>query len=137
MPQFQRGDIVFVSNNSWLSKLVRLFSEGRWSHVGIALNEYTLLDARYPKGVKPRFFDYTDYDVVRVEDINVSKAIEYIGVEYDLLQFIYYGFKWGKVWNNPNKMICSEFVAKAIGRNELINMTPNQLYKELIKLDSN
>lgn len=125
---------MFVRGTSPLSLLIKQFDRGEFSHVGIMIDEYHILGARYLGGVKVRHFDFTDYEIVRVEDIDVSRAEAYIGTNYDLLQFISYGFKRGEnVWNNPNKMICSELVAKAVGREDFINLKPNELYRALVR----
>lgn len=132
MNDLKRGDIVFIRGRSPISPIIRYFDKGKFTHVGIMLDDgIHILDARLIGGVKPRHFDFTDYEVVRIPGVNIDAAKRYIGLGYDLLQFVWYGFRFGKVWNNPNKMICSELVAIALRRDDLRNMAPNELYEKL------
>ncbi|SDI16413.1 hypothetical protein SAMN05192534_12382 [Alteribacillus persepolensis] len=123
--------IIFSRSSSVLSRIIRFFDKGKWSHVAIKVDEHHILDSRFPKGVKVRHFDLTDYEFVEV-DGDIEKALNHVGKKYDLLRFIWYGFEWGdKPWNNPNEMICSELIAESVNDENLKGMTPNEQYKYL------
>lgn len=124
------GDVIFVRGNSLLSKVIRYFDEGEFTHVAIYTENDHVLDSQYPFGVKPRHFRFKDYEVVRVP-IDVEKAKQYIGYTYDFKQFFWYAFRVGKIWNTPNQFICSELVAHAMGREDWLGLTPNELYQRL------
>lgn len=124
------GDVIFVRGNSLLSKLIRLFDKGEFSHVAIILDGNHVIGSQYPDGVQIRHFRFNDYELIRIP-LDIEKAKEYIGYKYDYKQFFWYAFKVGKVWNTPNQFICSELIAYAMGDSGLTNKTPNELYKAL------
>lgn len=138
----KKGDLIFVRRNNWLGKLIRYFDKGEFSHVAIMLDpdSLTVLDARLFGGVKPRGFDFNDYEIVSVEG-DIDKAVNLIGLKYDKALFIWHGIKYLaskvglsiKVQNNPKEMICSEYVAYYMGRGDLFNKKPNEIYRELVE----
>lgn len=129
----KQGEIIFVRTNSLVSKMIRFFDKGKFSHVGIALDENHILDARLFGGVRRRHFNFNDYEVVKVNG-DMEQALQFVGYKYDLWQFIWYGFRYGdKVWNNPNELICSELIAHYLLNNEYLDLTPNELYEKLIR----
>lgn len=131
---FSKGDIIFVRGNTVISKLIRFFDKGKgFTHVAIALDDNHVLDAQYPWGVRIRHFRFSDYEVIRVP-IDVDKAKEYLLYRYDFKQLIWYMFRKGKIWNTPDQFICSEFIAYAMNRKDLVNLTPNELYEKLMNV---
>lgn len=130
----QRGDVIFVRGDSLLSKVIRYFDDGEFSHVAIALDENHVIGSQYPNGVHIRHFRFKDYEAIKAP-IDISKAREYIGYRYDYRQFLWYAFKVGRIWNTPNQFICSELIAYAADKPEWKDVTPNQLYSA-IKGDS-
>lgn len=120
--------IIFSKTNTLLSRLIRFFDKGRWSHVSILIDDYHIVDSRFPKGVRIRHFDLANYEVVTVKG-DIEEALEHVGKRYDLFIFIWYGIRYGdKPWNNPNEMICSELIAEAVHDQNLKGMTPNEQY---------
>lgn len=135
------GDIVFVRGNSIVSKMVRLFDKGRFSHVAIAVSATHVIETNWNMTSKIVEFKYTDFEVVRIDLTDsqrsrvpaVAKVLE--GRMYDYLQVLAIIFK-SRV-NNPRYFICSElvyYVLKDIGYftdDTLRDATPNELYKHL------
>ena len=124
----EHGDLVFVRGTSLLSKVIKFFDKGEFTHVAIILDNKHVIDSQYPSGVRIRHFRFKDYEVVQA-DGDMDKALSFIGYKYDFIQFLWYGFKYGdKVWNNPNQLICSELIAHYLLNNEYLNLSPNELY---------
>ena len=135
------GDIIFVRGNTILSKCIRYFDKGEFSHVAIAVSDTHVLEAQYftKSRITPMYF--TDYEIIdlgftdeeRMDTIKIG--IELVGVWYDYFQAISYIFRTG--FNNPNHYICSEMIAillDRLGKEQFqleTNITPNQLYKKL------
>lgn len=126
----QSGDVIFVRGSSLLSKLIRYFDGGEFTHVAIVIDDKHVLDSQYPLGVRIRHFRFADYEAVRLP-IDVETAKKYIGYKYDFKQFFWYAFRVGKIWNTPNQFICSELVAHTVGREDWLELTPNELYKKI------
>ncbi|MFD2704619.1 hypothetical protein [Salibacterium lacus] len=124
-------EVIFSRNTSLLSRLIQRFTNGKWSHNAIKIDDYHILDSRFPKGVQIRHFDLKDYEVVEVEG-DIDEAIKHVEKRYDVIRFIWYGIKFGdKPWNNPSQMICSELIAEAAHDSNLKGKTPNEQYKYL------
>jgi hypothetical protein len=143
------GDIVFVRGNSLISKLIRLFDKGSFSHVAICLTENIVLEAQYFTTSRTVPFYFTDYEIV---DLNLSDSqreriqdlgLNLVGRIYDYKLILSYFLRrvWNKkikIYNSPNNYICSELVeillqdVGAIPKDEqLRDMTPNELYRYL------
>lgn len=145
------GDIIFVRGNSPLSKIVRFFDKGRFSHVAIAVSETHVLEANWNMRTRIREMKYEDYEIVDLHldeeerDQIVHEGIQMIGRWYDYSQIIWYVFaklftlKGRNKLNNPKNLICSElvfyllFIVGRLESNKNLNadITPNQLYKNL------
>lgn len=146
MTDLKTGDVIFVRGNSLLSKAIRYFDEGEFSHVVIAVSNTHIIEAQRFTEVRivPIYFD--DYEVVPMglgdkADEIAHWAISECGKNYDYLQILSYVmnkfFKTG-VWNNPNDVICSELVIKMMFHFGMINeiesdMTPNELYRFMMQ----
>jgi hypothetical protein len=135
------GDIIFVRGNSLLSRIIRFFDKGEFSHVAIAVSETEVLEAQYFTKSRITPFYFTDYEIVDLglSDAERKKVDELgpvlVGRWYDYIQVISYLFK--HPFNNPNHLICSELVAIILSEidraeySEVINLTPNELYRYL------
>lgn len=134
--------IAFVRRNNLIGKIIRYFDKGEYSHVGIVLPYDRVLDARLSKGVQIRKNDYKDYDVVEVGG-NLENAMRLIGYRYDRRLIIrlalrYFLSKLGvtyKIHNSPKEIICSELISYFLEREDLRNVTPNELHTVLTKLN--
>jgi hypothetical protein len=153
------GDIIFVQGKSVLSRLIRYFDKGKFSHVAVAISPTEVLEADIFIKSKIRPFNKDDYSLIEVIDLGLTEeqrrmmpdiAKEYVGLDYDYPQIFWYairrifGFKGKNPLNNPNNLICSELVFHVLDRlgilSELgidgdyrgIDLTPNELY-DLVK----
>jgi hypothetical protein len=148
----QTGDIIFVRGNSIISKIIRFFDTGRFSHVCIAVSNTHILEAQYLNRVeiKPFYYGKKEIEIVDLglnEDQKlkvISVGLSLTGTWYDYTQLFYYVFK--KIFklegrnflNNPNNLICSELINQILIKNGYIekheqveDLTPNQLYNFL------
>jgi hypothetical protein len=146
------GDVVFVRGTSLLSKLISWFDRGEFSHVAIVVsNEGEVLEAEYTTKVRKVPFTYKSYKVVNLhltaeEALIVSSLVPlFEGKRYDFFHALLlwikmvFGFSTGK-FNSPKKLICTELVAYILiqlgkGGEEMLHLTPNELYDYLVKLD--
>lgn len=132
------GDLIFVRGNSIISKAVRFFDPGRFSHVAIAVSPTHVIETNWNMRSRIVEFSYEDFELVRLnlsdrqrEQIPAA-ARELEGRFYDYLQILAYIFK-SRV-NNPRFLICSELVYRtllAVGfavPSEYEDATPNEMY---------
>jgi hypothetical protein len=119
------GDLIFTRDNGVISKIIRYFTGGKYSHVGVYFGKGLLLEADW-NGVVLSSLDkkYHEYEVVspssvvnRVEFL--ERLLGRLGDGYD------YSFLFGNVLyrmfgkakailgftNAPNKWVCSELIA--------------------------
>lgn len=137
----QAGDIVFVRGESVISKIVRMFDKGRYSHVALAVSSTHVVDADFKTKVQIRKFSEEDFDVVDLRlpeekrDVVVHEAIQLVGANYDYLQIL--GYIFSKELGTPKNYICSELIhvlMKKVGvhvGNRSIK--PNELYREIFE----
>ena len=146
------GDIIFIRGNSLISKIIRFFDPGHFSHVVIAISENKVLEAQYGTKVHINEIDLTNkfYKIIDIglsdeeRDKVVHLGIELIGKRYDYLQILGYIIRkfykpfQSNFFNSPNNLICSELVyilLKRLGKidekTDLIDATPNELYRYL------
>lgn len=137
----QAGDIVFVQGRTLISKIIRFFDKGDFSHVAMAVSPNLIIEAQYGTKVRivPFRFDYADCEIIDLHLTEVQRrqiqinANRYVGKRYDYMQAIGMGLKRGI--DNHNAYICTEII------HELLNligymcciqdMKPNQLYRYL------
>lgn len=133
------GDILFVRGNSLVSKTIRLFDKGDFTHVAIAMSETHILEAQYytKTRITPIYFD--NYEIVDV-GLNGDEVLRFgvnlTGKWYDYLQILSFMLKHRR--NNPNHLICSELVATVLfglgvveDYSEVRDLTPNELFDYL------
>jgi Permuted papain-like amidase enzyme, YaeF/YiiX, C92 family len=132
------GDVIFVRGTSIISRLVRFFDKGKFSHVAIAISETEVIETNWNMRSKIVKFHYEDYEIVSLNLTDSQRdripaiASRLEGKLYDYLQVIGYIFK--SRLNNPRHLICSELVyniLSEVGYNhdELTrDITPNELY---------
>jgi hypothetical protein len=142
------GDIVFIRGKNWISKLIRFFDKGEFSHVAVFVSKNEIIEAQYTTEARIVPFTYKDYEVInmnmttsQMEFVRIlSKDIE--GTRYDLKQilllFIKLVFGLGGLgkFNDMKQLACSELAGVFLmetgyGGEELIDMTPNELYRYL------
>jgi hypothetical protein len=132
------GDIVFIRGTSFISRIVRLFDKGKFSHVAIAVSDSEVIETNWNMKSKIVPFHYEDYEIIPLDmTANQRRRIPvvakmYEGRMYDYLQVIAYIFK-GRL-NNPRHLICSELVYNILSEvgymndESLRDITPNELY---------
>ncbi|MCY8256442.1 hypothetical protein MOC12_21020 [Bacillus spizizenii] len=135
------GDVIFVRGTSFVSRLVRFFDKGQFSHVAIAVSETHVIETNWNMTSKIVPFHYEDYESVELKLTDFQRrcvpviARRYEGRMYDYIQVIGYIFK--SRLNNPRHLICSELVYNILSevgyvRDErLRDITPNELYELL------
>ena len=157
------GNLVFVQGKGIISKIIRFFDEGDYSHVAIAVDYDTVIEADVNTKVVCREFVPDKYSKITIMDLGltpdeamrvVDEAQKLIGKRYDYKQLIWYGLKrlfnleGRNRFNNPKNIICSELVFIVLSEagilDELgikydhivgIDLTPNELY-DLVKFVS-
>lgn len=149
------GDIVFIRGKSPISKLIRLFDPGNFSHVAICLSNNAILEAQYFTKSRIVPFYFKDYEIVSL-DLSVSQrerikelGLNLIGHYYDYRQIWGYFLRgvWNKdlkIYNSPNNYICSELISIILSDIGIVpkdrylgDITPNELYSYLKKYHSN
>lgn len=136
------GDILFVRGHSPISRAIRLFDSGEFTHVAIAVSDTHILEAQYFTKTRITPIYFNDYEVVRLdlpEHELLKNSIQLVGRWYDYLQIVGYMIKHRR--NNPNNLICSELVATILYRLEKVedyskvkDLTPNELYQYLTSM---
>lgn len=150
------GNIVFVEGTGFISRLIKFFDKGKFSHVALAISHDCIIEAEYMTDVVirdiPMYKHYTVIDLgLTSEQIDKipDAALKMLGKSYDYWQILGYvlkdlfSLKGKNRLNNPKNLICSELVytilyetgiLKDLGINskEGFDLTPNQLY-DLVK----
>jgi len=145
------GDIVFVRGKSPISRFVKWFDGGPFSHVAIAVSSTHILEAQYYTRSRITPFRFQDYEILDLglteeqRDQVQKLSIQLVGKWYDYSQIIGYVisrfFRKSRrnLFNSPNNLICSELIQvilQEIGWNHVDipkDVTPNQLYLLLEK----
>lgn len=132
------GDVIFVRGTSFISRIVRFFDKGEFSHVAIAVSDYYVIETNWNMKSRIVPFHYEDFELIELNLTEYQRwrvpviAKKYEGRMYDYLQVIGYIFK--SRLNNPRHLICSELVYNILSevgyvRDErLRDITPNELY---------
>lgn len=154
------GNIVFVQGKGLISKIIRFIDKGDYSHVAIATDFDTVIEADVDTRVATRQFEPDKYSKITVMDLGLSfddsvrvidEASKMINAKYDYIQLLWYGLrkmfnlKGSNKLNNPKNVICSELVFIVLSKSgildelgidydyfEGISLTPNELY-DLVK----
>ena len=141
MLDMKPGDIVFVRGKGPISRIIRFYDKGDFSHVAIAVSRTHILEAQYytKSRIYPFYFD--DYEILRLDFTDeerqevIKMGIQLCGKWYDYSQIL--GYLLNKPRNNPNNLICSEMVATILSElgklpaSAVINLKPNELYNLL------
>lgn len=145
------GDIIFVRGKSPLSKCVKFFDNGEFSHIAIAVSDTHIFEANWYTRAEITEFHFEDYEIIDLglteeeRQLIVSESFKLIGKWYDYFQILWYILKrffnpkGRNRFNNPNMLICSEAVyilLNKLGKEEIvgnlnIDATPNELYRYL------
>lgn len=144
------GDVVFVRGKGSISKIIRWFDKGEFTHVAIAISDTRVIEAQRFVKTQVVEMNYEDYEVLDLHLFPeqrarcIVEAYKFTGTRYDYPQIAWYMVK--KVFrikgsypaNNPNTLICSELVSRVLFATGLVEesdtlyeLTPNQLYDTL------
>lgn len=145
--QFQAGDIIFFRGDGVISKLVKFFDKGEFSHVAIAISDTQIFHINWNFKAK---VDYLYTDNCEIVKLNLPKEKQqrlaeiispYKDSEYDYLQIAWYILKYyfhisgANLFNYKKRLICSELVSHILFDlgvidkvDYLYDLTPNQLY---------
>lgn len=135
------GDIIFVRGNSIISKAVRLFDKGRFSHVAVAVSDTHVIETNWNMRSRIVPFYYEDFELVRLDLTEKQRMMVPVAAKklegrfYDYLQIL--GILLFSRVNSPRYLICSElvyYVLKGVGYltdERLQDATPNELYTAL------
>lgn len=136
------GDLVFVRGTSLISRLIRLFDKGEFSHVAVAVSETEIIEINWNMKSKIVPFHYDNYEIVdlKLTDSERKHVSAYskglTGIWYDYTQILGYLIMNNK-FNNPRYLICSElaytilFEINRLPKGSNKDVTPNGLYKLL------
>lgn len=152
-----KGNLVFVRGKGIIPALIRYFDKGQFNHVALAVSPISIAEADVNIESRVDPFIPDSYDYYEVIDLGltdeqsdrvVESSKSYLGRKYDEPQILWYVLKYffklkgPDKFNNPNNLICSEFVFDVLDKAGIlkdlnikggsIDITPNQLY-DLVK----
>lgn len=140
--------IEFSKSGSILSKLIRWFTWGKWSHVAVRMPEGDVIEAHEFLGVVRRDVEYEDVQQVVLEVTEEQAKVFHdvlrsqVGKSYDWLAIL--GFLFRRDWQRDDYWICSELVAWALikaGVNVILKkrwrVDPTDLYYSLLNRGAN
>lgn len=157
LPELLTGDIVLIRSNKILSKLIRLFTNGIYSHAEIIIKnwDYNELNGAVKIGIRGTdFYRYCkgkNIAILRKKDI-IKNGLNYQnekilatranskkGIKYDYWSLLYFQVvyqlfhKWiGRTEEKAlKKMYCSEYIAWIFELNKWWTKTPQDLYNEI------
>lgn len=106
----------FVTNESFISKLIRFFTWSKFSHIDYVFDNGSCYSAM-PNGVS--FNDNDCYELIEYYELEVVNKIELekflysqSGKPYDWKAI--FGFIFRKNWSSDDKWFCSELIAAAV-----------------------
>lgn len=126
--------LFFGAGKSWRSRLIRLITWSRWSHVAI-VDGGDVIEAAGGQGVRRTPMGllkakYGEDWEIREIDGDIEKAREMIGREYDTSGLA--GWFFRQLWEDPERWFCSELVAYASDLypdDTAYKITPEDLYR--------
>lgn len=133
--------VVFLYGTSLLSRLVRFFSRGRFSHCGFKISN-SLIDIDAFRSVEVSLFHYKENEYEEIEyELTLEqyrKLKSYINSnknkEYDYIELVRYFFSF--IPDDRRKKNCVEFVIDGLKKIDILDIenksySPEQLYKIL------
>lgn len=109
--------VIFGRNKKLGSLALQAYMGFRFSHVGVLIDNDTVLEAVYPEGVRLVSLDdfisrYTDTEIRKIytNRINKSDSLSQLGKKYDVRGLLGLAFN-KRAWNDPHGWFCSELVA--------------------------
>ena len=144
MKQIKDGDILHCKSNSVLSKLIRYFTKGRYSHTALVISLEGILfivDSQHD-GTRIRTFEAWKntynykYKISRPLDPKqklLQEVKEYINTSYgygDMLRHLFLSYTgiWLGSKRESKHLICSEFVMRIYGMKDAYRANPTDAY---------
>lgn len=118
MSEQKQIHIEFSTGGGMISRLIRWFTWGRWSHVAIRMPEGDVIEAKEFRGVIRREVTYEQKEIVSVTVTPEQYAVfetalrSQLGKSYDWRAIL--GFVFRRDWERTDYWICSELVAWAL-----------------------
>lgn len=127
--------LIFGRNNSWISRIIRLWTASDWSHVAIMDNDdMHVIEAKGPEGVvRTHIFEFlARYEHVEYKYLqgDIERARAHLGKPFDMQGIR--GILKRSFTHCPDSWFCSELVAHAathIPDESAHHITPEQLYR--------
>jgi hypothetical protein len=133
------GDVVLFKGRSVVSKIISMFTKSEFTHVAIAINERSIVEADRFVNVRIRNVDDKQiHKVLRCTDIDdiqrvaiAARSVTMVGTKYDYAQVvlwflrILFNYKRAGIINNANRVFCSELVDR-VYQMEGIDLVPDR-----------
>lgn len=155
--EMETGDVVFFrAQDTWISKLISKLTKSEYTHVGLALDNFRIIEADRFVNTRIVKFEYDEkiHSLYRSKEVDdtmkekiYTKAILFEKYPYDYFQIFQWLFRFLFGWNvsiinRANRLICSElidytFIASGMTRShhrQVGDVTPGMLI-ELYKLE--
>lgn len=138
MSNSRPGDVIFVSGKGLISRIIKFFDKGRFSHVAMIVSNtdsngnFSVIESQYGLNTVIRKCNYNpkNYEIVSLgltdeqREKIISLAIETINHydSYDYKQLLYQGWMdflglhGRNKWNSPTHPICSETMVYILNR---------------------
>jgi hypothetical protein len=140
----ETGDVVFVRGSTWISRIIRFFDKGEFTHVALAISNDRIIEAQYNIRSRVKKLSYKSYEVVPMNLTEVQKKklvsiiSKYEGKSYDFPLAFSMVTGWLRI-DNPNYLICTELdidMLKEAGVLDpyLADMKPNEFYTYLTEV---
>ena len=124
------GDILLVSSNDIIARLIQYFTKGHYNHVAFMISDTELIEATYRGVLLSKLSKYNnncDYKICSIKDISLSDRYTMysfihaqLGMNYDFIQIISIFFclllnikRDFKPIEVKKAFICSELIAEA------------------------
>lgn len=125
----KKYSLLFYKGNSFVSKIIKLFTKSDYSHVAMVLDEYHVIetDWRFPVSIRHIKYNKTDYHIYHLnieltqeQEECIKKFIyEEIDKKYDLKFFFTRWFKIMfdcKTYDDVNAYTCDDLIYEAFLR---------------------
>lgn len=137
--------LIYINGNNIPAHIIKLLTFSKWSHVGVCLDDNTVVDTTLFNGVKKWPMDtflkrYPRYEYVEVHLPDSEAAKQFlenqIGKGYDWKAVL--GFLFRRKWNIEDSWFCSELAEATCSRggrqrfrDEVHRITPHQSWSVL------
>lgn len=138
-----KAKIIFSTQSSIFSLLIRLFTFSKYSHVSLQISENEIIDSTFSKGVSKRSLEdllskSSRYEILEIDAIEIDQILPWlesqIGKPYDIMAVLALPFT--RKWTGDDKWFCSEYLTvglynaglKIFNKHTTSRITPEMLY---------